>query len=273
MATGMPTSAPPTLPPPEFLTAPPRFEATPKWVRATYNGQWVADSRRAMLLWEPPRPTPLYYFPRDDVRMELLSPSDHTRNSQSLGAATYWNLRVRDRNAGNAAWAYDSPPDGAPDTRGYVAFKWDMLDAWYEEDEEVFVHPRDPHHRVDVLISSRHVEVTLGGVKVADSARPRLLFETTLPVRYYLPKLDVRMDLLEPSPTLTQCPYKGEATHWNLRGGDSASADIAWTYHLPTPECARIADLVAFYNERVDAIHVDGELQAVPQTPWSRHRR
>jgi uncharacterized protein (DUF427 family) len=266
-----PTSAPPSLPPPAFLTAPPRLEPSPKWVRGRFNGQWVADSRRAMLLWEPPHPTPLYYFPRDDVRMDLLLPSDHTRGSQSMGTATYWDLRVGDRTAGNAAWAYDSPPAGVPDARGYITFKWDALDAWYEEDEEVFVHPRDPYHRVDVITSSRHVEVTVGGVKVADSTRPRLLFETTLPVRYYLPKLDVRMELLEPSPTLTQCPYKGAATHWSMRGGELT--DVAWTYHLTTPECARIADLVAFYNERVDAIRVDGEIQPVPQTPWSRHPR
>jgi uncharacterized protein (DUF427 family) len=265
-------TAVPTLPPPAFVTAPPRMEPSPKWVRVVFGGGFIADSRAATLLWEPPHPTPTYYFPRADVRMDLLEASSHTRDSKTMGRATYWNLRSGRRSASNAAWAYEQPPAGAPDASQYLAFKWDAMDAWYEEDEEVFVHPRDPHHRVDVSLSSRHVEVVVDGEVVADTTRPRLLFETTLPVRYYIPKLDVRMELLLPSSTVTRCPYKGVASHWSLKDRGSDFEDIAWTYHLAAPECAKIVDLVAFYNERVDAIRVDDVVQPVPQTPWARRR-
>ena len=255
-----------------FLTEPPHWEPSPKWVRVWFAGVIIADSKRAMLLWEPPRPTPTYYFPLDDVRTDMLQPSDHTRPSQAMGEATYWNVVAGSRRADQAAWTYRKPPNGAPQLSSHVAFKWDMMDAWFEEDDEAFVHPRDPHHRIDVLNSSRHVRVEVEGVTVAESTRPRLLFETALLVRYYIPKLDVRMELLRPSNTVTRCPYKGSANHWDFENGGTHVADVAWTYHLPAPEVATIADLVAFYNERVDAIYVDGELQPAPATPWSRTR-
>lgn len=264
--------AAPVLEPPAFLTAAPRFEPTSKWVRAMFGGVFIANSRHAMLLWEPPRPTPVYYFPREHVRMDLLVSSDYTRPSQAMGEAKYWSVQVEDKVAENAAWTYTETPPRAPDTSAFIAFQWDKVDAYFEEDDEVFVHPRDPHHRIDVLNSSRHVRIEVAGETVADSQRPRLLFETGLPVRYYLPKLDVRLNLLSPSATVTQCPYKGTASHWSFHSGDAQVSDIAWTYHLPTPECAKIADLIAFYNERVDAIYVEDELQPIPQTPWSRRK-
>jgi uncharacterized protein (DUF427 family) len=251
-------------------TAGARFEPTQKWVRARFGDTFVADSRRAMLLWEPPRGVPLYYFPVDDARLDVLEPSKHRRPSEVMGEATYYNLRVGDRVAENAAWRYLAPAPGAPDASSYVTFKWDQLDAWFEEDDEVFVHPRDPHHRIDVLNSSRHVRIEAEGEIVAETRRPRLLFETGLPVRYYIPKLDVRMDLLSPSKTVTQCPYKGSASHYNVKVGDAQVEDIAWSYVTPLPETARIENLVSFYNERVDALYVDGELQEKPATQWSR---
>jgi uncharacterized protein (DUF427 family) len=187
--------------------------------------------------------------------------------------ATLWNVRIGDRQAEDAASTYAARATDGPDLSQHVIFEWDAMDAWFEEDDEVFVHPRDPHHRVDVLHSSRHVKVDLAGQTVAETRRPRLLFETGLPVRYNIPKLDVRLDRLSRSSTVTQCPYKGTALHWNYAGDDGTIPDVAWTYHLPTPECAKIADTIAFYNERVDAIFVDGELQPVPDTPWSRAKR
>jgi uncharacterized protein (DUF427 family) len=73
------------------------------------------------------------------------------------------------------------------------------MDAWFEEDEEVFVHPRDPYHRIDVLRSSRRVKVVLAGETVGETVQPTLLFETGLPVRYYFPRIDLRMELFLPS--------------------------------------------------------------------------
>ena len=147
-------------------------------------------------------------------------------------------------------------------------FRWNLMDAWYEEDDEVFVHPRDPNHRVDVLNSSRHVKIKVDGELVAETGRPRLLFETDLPVRYYFPRLDVRMDLLEPTDSVSRCPYKGVASYWSVRAGGKVHKDIAWSYKSPIPECPKIENLIAFYNEKVD-IEVDGRAVERPMTPWS----
>jgi uncharacterized protein (DUF427 family) len=132
------------------------------------------------------------------------------------------------------------------------------MDSWFEEDEEVFVHARDPYKRIDALRSSRHVRVEVDGVVLAESDHPTILFETSLPPRYYLPKVDVRMDLLEPTDTVTRCPYKGQARYWSARIGDRLEQDIAWSYPSPFPESQPVMALVCFYNERVDLI-VDGE--------------
>ena len=244
-----------------------RFEPSPRWVRAVLNGTTVADSKQTMLLWEPRR-LPVYAFPRDDVRMELLRQTGE--QAAPRGATKLWTVQVGDRAAADAAWTVDRPAEGVPDLSGYVVLSWRDMDAWYEEDDEVFVHPRDPYHRVDVQHSSRHVRVEMLGETVADTDRPSLLFETGLPTRYYIPRQDVRMDLLVQSSTVTQCPYKGQATYYGIRVGNKLARDLVWTYQFPIPECSKIEGLVCFYNERVDAIYVDDELQAKPQTPWSR---
>lgn len=247
------------------------WEPSPRRVRAMFAGETIADSARAMLMIEGRR-IAVYYFPVDDVRTDLLVPSAHRKSSESKGEATFWSIRVGERTAENAARRYLQPPRGAPDIAGYVTFSWEAMDAWFEEDDEVFIHPRSPYHRVDVLNSSRHVRVILGGTVVADTSRPRLLFETSLPTRYYIPKLDVRMDLLRPSETTTGCPYKGRASYWHAEINGHTFEDIAWCYPTPIPECPKIENLVAFFNERVDAIEVDGEIQPVPKTPWSKSR-
>ncbi len=228
-----------------------RFEPSPRWVRAFFGGVAIADSRRVRLLLEP-KHLPIYYFPVEDVRMELLQ----------KGEGSYWTVQVGERVAHHAAWERAEFP-------GFVAFYWDRMDAWFEEDDEVFAHPRDPYHRVDVLHSSRSVQVVVAGQTVAETLRPRLLFETGLPTRYYLPKVDVRMDLLSPTDTTTRCPYKGKAIYWALKIDDRQFKDIVWSYSPPTPECAKIDNLLCFFNERVDAIYVDGQVQPVPKTPWS----
>jgi uncharacterized protein (DUF427 family) len=242
-------------------------EPTPRRVRVTFNGQTVADSKRALLLRETGH-LPVYYFPPEDVRGEFLEPTElHTRCPYK-GEASYWSVRVGDRVAENAMWGYLDPLPGREDIGGYRAFYWQRMDGWYEEDDEVFAHPRDPYHRVDVLHSSRHIRVEIGGQTVAHSTRPRLLFETGLPTRYYLPVEDVRMDLLEPTETSSICPYKGTASYWRLRG-DRTGRDVAWSYLDPIPECPKIRGLIAFFNERVDALDVDGERLEKPKTPWS----
>jgi uncharacterized protein (DUF427 family) len=245
-----------------------RTEPVHRRVRAYLGGVAVADSTRTLLLLEA-RHLPVYYFPPADVRTDLLEPTAKRTHCPHKGDASYWTVRVGDRVADNAAWSYQDPIGGRDDIKGYLAFYWGKLDAWFEEDDEVYVHPRDPYKRVDVLHSSRHVRVVLNGETVAETRRPRLLFETALPTRYYIPKADVRMDLLEPTATETRCPYKGRARYWSARVGDKVLDDVAWSYPFPIPECPKIEGLVCFFNERAD-IWVDGELQERPVTPWSK---
>jgi len=244
------------------------IEPSPRWVRVKFGGETIADSKRVLLVRESRR-LPAYYFPRADVRADLLVPTDRRTPSQHKGVGTYWNVTVGQRSAEHAAWSYADPPADYRAIAGYVTFDWNKMDAWYEEEEEVFVHPRDPYKRVDVIPSSRHVRVVVGGTPIADSRRPMLLFETGLPTRYYLPREDVRMDLLTPTTRSTRCPYKGVASYWTASVGDTVAEDIVWSYEHPIPECPKIAGLLSFYNERVDAIYVDGELETKPRTPWS----
>lgn len=243
------------------------FEDSPRRVRVVFNGETVADSRRVKLLHETAH-LPVYYFPEQDVRMDLLTPTAHQTHCPVKGDASYWNIVVGERGAENAVWSYPEPLEGAPPLGGYLAFYWDRVDRWLEEDEEVFVHPRDPYHRIDVIRSSRHVAVSLNGELLAESRRPRLLFETGLPVRYYLPEEDVRHDMLVASESLSRCPYKGTATYWSVKIGDELATDLVWSYSSPNSAVAGIAGLLCFYNERADLI-VDGELQSRPRTPFA----
>jgi uncharacterized protein (DUF427 family) len=242
-------------------------EPSPRWVRVAFNGVTVADSKRALLLRET-RLAPVYYFPRADVRLDLMSPTElHTRCPWK-GEASYWTLKVGDKEAANAVWSYPNPLPGREDITEYMAFYWNRVDRWYEEEEEIFVHPRDPYHRVDSLPSARHVRVAVGDQTIAESSRPVLLFETGLPTRYYVPREDVRLDQLEPTETTSRCPYKGIASdYWRLKGGESEK-DIAWSYPDPIAESPKIKGLIAFFNERTD-IWVDGTLTERPKTPWS----
>lgn len=242
-------------------------ELSPRRVRVKFNGEIIADSKRAVLLRES-NLLPVYYFPPEDVRQDLLTPTDlHTRCPYK-GEASYWTVTVGDKTAENAMWGYLDPLAGREDIAGYCAFYWNKMEAWYEEDEEIFKHPRDPYKRVDVVQSSRHVRVEINGQTVADSTRPRLLFETNLPTRYYLPQEDVRMDLLEPTDTSSVCPYKGTASYWRLKG-DPSGRDVAWSYPDPIQEIPKIRGLISFFNERVDGLFVDGELQDKPKTAWA----
>jgi uncharacterized protein (DUF427 family) len=240
-------------------------EPSPRRVRVIVAGETIADSRHALLLRESNH-LPVYYFPAADIRSDLLTRTElHTRCPYK-GDASYWTITVGERTIENAVWAYEQPLAGREDIAGYQAFYWDRVDAWYEEEEQVFKHPRDPYHRVDALLSSRHVKVVVDGRLIAESRRPHLLFETGLPTRYYLPVEDVRTDLLEPTQTTSVCPYKGQASYWRI-AGDATARDIAWSYMHPIAECPKIAGLLAFFNERVDELYVDDELQPKPRTP------
>jgi uncharacterized protein (DUF427 family) len=222
----------------------PYVEPTDRWIRVRHGDRWVADSRRALLLIRyPPHGgrLPTYALPAGDVDV----------------AAAEALL------ADGTAERFDEAAHGIEDLRGMWTFTWDDRIAWFEEAEQVGVHARDPHKRVDVLASERHVRIELDGKLLADSRRPLALFETHLPIRWYLPREDVTADLAA-SPTQTGCPYKGTATYWSVPGAD----DIAWTYREPIAAVAPIAGRVAFFDERVD-VTIDGERQERPITPFS----
>jgi len=243
------------------------FGPSPRWVRVYFNRQLIADSKKMMLLREANH-LPLYYFPQTDVRMDCLHPSDRSVHSDRKGDGVFWHVQVGDRIAKDAAFTFRNPPGNGPKLEDHVAFAWDKMDAWFEEDEEVFVYARDPHKRVDVIPSSRHIKVVVDGITAGETKRPWLLFETGLPTRYYMPKHDARMDLLEQTDTVTRCPYKGEAHLYAVKIGDTRHEGLAWIYRFPTMECARIQGLVGFFNEKLD-MYEDGNLLPRPKTIWS----
>jgi uncharacterized protein (DUF427 family) len=242
-----------------------RVERGAKRIRAYLGGHLVADTTRPLLVWEKPQ-YPAYYIPATDVRTELLSPDGDVEHSPSRGDGETFTIRAGREEARGAALRYANSP--FEDLRDAIRLDWHSMDAWFEEDEQVFTHPRDPYTRVDILPSSRHVRIEVDGVTVAETSKPTLLFETGLPTRYYLPRTHVRMDLLTPTDTESHCPYKGQAEWWSVRVGATLRADLAWSYGTPLPESQRIAGLIAFYDEKVD-VYVDGVLRERPRSRFA----
>jgi uncharacterized protein (DUF427 family) len=211
---------------------------------------------------------PVYYFPEEDLRADLLEPSDHRTTCPHKGEARHWSVRAGDRLAQDAVWGYPDPVEGARMLAGLRAVHWDAMDEWLEEGEQVIVHLRDPYHRVDVLATPRHVRISREGELLAETRRAKVIFETSLPPRWYIPEEDVRMERLRASDTRTGCAYKGFAGYWHVRVGDRELGDLAWTYREPRHDAEPIRGMLAFFNEHVD-IELDGELQERPVTQWS----
>jgi uncharacterized protein (DUF427 family) len=239
---------------PANITAVDHIEPAPRRVRATLAGEVVLDTRRALYVWETPS-YPQYYIPLADVDARfLLDEERHERLKR--GSARRHAVKVGEELRPGVAHVYGE--DALAGLPGTVRFQWDAFDAWFEEDEEVFVHPRSPYVRVDALRAAIQVRVELQGVVLAESSDPVLLFETGLPTRFYLPRTAVDFAHLEATDTVTSCPYKGRTGgYWSARVDGEVHGDIAWTYTFPTREVLPIAGLIAFYNERVDLI-VDG---------------
>jgi uncharacterized protein (DUF427 family) len=259
-----------------------RIHPVRKWVRATLGDRIVVDSRRALLVWEPRRVVASYAVPEEDVTGELVpaeiaATTEHpvplesgppvldprTPFAAHSTAGDALTIRTPDGDLPAAAYRVNDP-----DVVGYVLLDWQAFTHWYEEDEPVIAHPRDPFSRIDCLRSHRHVEISHGGITLADTTRPTLLFETPLPTRFYLPREDVAMDLLRPSRTHTVCAYKGRASYWSARVDDTELIDIAWSYLDPLHDAEPVRDRIAFFTERLD-LTVDGEAQPRPRTPWS----
>lgn len=221
-----------------------RYEPTGKLLRIYLNGEPVADTVNALLVWEPRRVVPTYAVPERDVSARLESVG---RAPAHGSTGEMFDVVVDTARRAAAAIRLDDP-----DLAGYLTFDFSAFD-WQEEDEPIVAHPHDPFKRIDILASSRHVRVEWDGRLLAESSRPLLLFETLLPVRFYLPRADVVVDL-EPTDTVSYCAYKGRASYFSLPDG---LADVAWTYHQPLREAAPIVDHIAFFNEQTEIV-VDG---------------
>jgi uncharacterized protein (DUF427 family) len=237
-------------------------EPVPRRIRAYLAGEKVLDTTRALYVWEWPS-YPQYYIPLADVRRDVLVPDGEPRHT-GQGSAELHGLRAGRELRPRAARLITE--SGIAGLSGTVRFDWDALDAWYEEDEQVFVHPRSPYTRVDALRSDRPVRIELDGVVLADAPWSVLVFETGLPTRYYIGRTHIHFEHLVPTDTVTACPYKGVTSgYWSVRAGGRVHADLAWSYNFPTYQLLPIAGMIAFYNERVDIV-LDGMLLERPHT-------
>jgi uncharacterized protein (DUF427 family) len=247
---------------PQMIVTVNHIEPVPRRVRAYLGGELVLDTTRALYVWEWPN-YPQYYIPLADVNAELLIDEDHPQRL-SRGTARRHGLRAGELHRPGSVRVYGD--DALEGLAGTARLDWDALDAWFEEDERVYVHPRNPYTRVDALRSTRSVRVELEGLMIAESSSPVLVFETGLPTRFYLNRTEVNFEHLVATETVTSCPYKGRTSgYWSIRTATGLHADLAWAYDLPTPALAPIAGLIAFYNERVD-ITLDGERLERPTT-------
>jgi uncharacterized protein (DUF427 family) len=236
-----------------------KVEQGQKRVRVYLRNKLVADTLRPLLVWEVPY-YPTYYVPAEDVSAEL-KPTGETEHSPSRGDAQLHDVLVGGQTAeGKARTVPESPLENLRDA---VRFDFDAFD-WFEEDEPIYTHPRDPYSRIDVLASSRGFRAELDGVVLAESPNSMIAFETGLPPRYYVPITALNQEVLRPSDTVTHCPYKGAATYWSVQVGDELQKDLIWTYRTPFAEVQKIAGLAAVYNEKVD-IYLDGVLQERPK--------
>lgn len=252
-----------------------RFEKTARRIRVLHGDLTICDTTAAVLVWEPRRLVPLYAVPEDAVDAELTPCGDPVEPPDDLPpvmgpqgfephscAGQPLDVRLDGDVLGSAAFR---PED--PDLAGYVLLDFPAFD-WLEEDQPAVGHPHDPFKRIDTLRSTRHVVVSLDDVVLADSKHPVALLETHLPTRWYLPRDDVRLDLLEPTDHRTTCAYKGHASYFSVRGAGARGRDIAWTYQNPLHDALPVRDMVCFFSERTD-LTLDGEAVRRPITPWS----
>lgn len=243
-----------------------QVEPVPRRIRGYVGGVLAVDTVRALYVWEWEN-YPQYYIPSADVRPGTLVDEGHVQQTRR-GVVRRQGLRLGDvARPGVARLVTDSPIEGL---NGTVRFEWDALDSWFEEDEQVFVHPRNPYVRVDALRSARHVSIEVEGLVLAESTSPVMVFETGLPTRYYVARTEVRFERLIPTATVTECPYKGRTTgYWSVLAGETVHPDLAWSYDFPRPQLAPIAGLIAFYNEKVDIV-LDGVRLERPTTHFFR---
>lgn len=230
------------------------FSPFPRRIRAVLAGRAIADSERAMLLHES-NIFPVVYLPQDDVAMELLTMTDRTTHCPFKGDASYWTITAGDTVAADAAWSYETPIESAAWLQGYLAIEWSRMDRWFDEDDEIFGHIRDPYHRVDARPTSRHIQVRIDGRVVADTTSAFVVSETGAANRHYIPSADVRADEFTRSETTTHCPHKGDSVYWHH--DESGTIDVAWSYPTPLEEASRVAGHWCFDGPNVEIARID----------------
>lgn len=233
-----------------------RYEPIERRVRADD----ALDSTSAVLVWEPRRVVPSFAVPEVDISAVV---EEAPANDADVAGVLHPGIPFSVHSAHGAPVTVGGRVGAGfrlAELPGYVALDFAAFDAWYEEDERIFGHPRDPYSRIDVRRTSRPIRIEVDGEVLAETTQARMLFETGIHTRFYVPKDDVRGELV-PRARRSYCPYKGEASYWSV----GPHTDIAWSYEDPLPDGPLVTGLVAFWDERVD-VYVDGQRRGTPET-------
>jgi uncharacterized protein (DUF427 family) len=222
-------------------------------MRVRFGGAWIADSEHVLLLFEPGR-YPVAYFPETDISPHTLERSDHTSDHSELGLTSWYTVRAGEHTAPRGAWQHTGLPAHASELQGRVAFAWRAMDAFYEEDERIVGHAADSYHRIDIRQTSRKLVVRHNERKVADTARPLVLYESGFAPRWYVLRTDIDESALTGVEHQTFCPYKGVCSYYDIADARLA----AWSYSDAYPEVGRISNLVSFEPDIV-SVYLDGK--------------
>ncbi len=220
------------------------LEKTEKWIRAKFDNQIVANSKNASILFEDGH-LPIYYFPKKDINMNLLKKNSKTSNCPFKGDATYWDLKTSNEESLNSAWSYENPIKGQDELKGLIAFYWNKIGNWYEEDEEIFSYPKDPYVRIDTLKSSRNIKVYIEKDLILSTNKSIVLYETHNPPKYFFSIKDIKVNLVF-SETIFRCPYKGISNYLSIRENNKLLKNVIMQYNQPKPEVSILKNLVCF---------------------------
>jgi uncharacterized protein (DUF427 family) len=228
-------------------------------MRVRFGKNWIADSERVLLLFEPGR-YPVAYFPEADIAPNVLERTEHTIQHQDLGPTSWYSVQAGERVAPRGAWQHVELPSHANELKAHIAFAWRAMDAFYEEDERILGHAADSYHRIDIRQTSRHLVVSHGDRVIADTKRPLALYESGFAPRWYVPRADIDESALTPVKLQTFCPYKGLCSYYSI--GDAHQA--AWYYPEAYSGVARISNLVSFEPEIVTVLLNGVQLRLEP---------
>ncbi|KAM3504955.1 hypothetical protein MY10362_003239 [Beauveria mimosiformis] len=242
----------------------------PRRIRVIYNRTVIVDSTKGSLVWEHDY-YPFLYFPASEIHNCTLRNRQPIKSDGIIRASVAELHVAADESRKIPAAVTDrvvrfTDDRGLGALTGLVRLEFKAMDQWLEEDVPIYVHPKDPSKRIEVLPSSRRIEVRVDGKTVAKSAFSMHLHEPRLPTRYYLPIGCLDQTVLRRSELVTKCPYKGDADYYDVVIGGVEYPNIVWYYRYPALECGALAGMACFYNEKVDIL-LDGQLLERPALP------